>query len=1302
MAALLGGSLLVPASAYADTGTTYYVSEAGDDSSDGTSAGTAWRSLDRINATEFAPGDHILLRAGDSWIGQLWPKGSGTESMPIVIASFGTGDKPEIRGDGTVADAVRLFNQEHWAITDLDVSNQRTDGADDAADLGDYRGIHISGDNSETLDGFLIDSVDVHDVTGEVNWISGSVANNAPGIHFKTGWDGSKRTGGIVFDATVPDIENPPDAPTILNGITVQDSTVINTSFAGIVVKQYTGDGTDGEGETIATATGWGTRTSRDDTTFSPHTDVTVRGNYIQQDGTAYGCNGMYITDVRGGLIEGNTVYRAGTSGIELYYADDVVVQQNEVYETQAKAGGADSNGIDPDKGTTGILIQGNYLHGNGDGVLICQFGFGDTVVRNNVIADNKRYPIYLHSDRAASAKIYHNTIYNSVSNYLIYGYGSSLLAAYDIRNNIIYSTKAGATLTTSSTIVYANNLYGGAALTIPGDAAAIVGDPVFAGPVPSGPYGTAATGPQLDTALAFGVLGGSPAVGRAATVSPASEVDYAGHPVPASSADVGAIEYATGAGAVSEAVSGFVRDGRGAALAGVAVTIAIGSASVDATTDASGWYRVTGIPFGEGTVTAAKTGYAGEPLDITVGPGSSTNADIVLASASGTGTVSGRVLDVTGEALADAAVAVLSGGTVVATATSGADGAFSVETPIGDGYTVAASKSGLRSASDADVSVSPAATTTTDALLLQPAEPDALFDDDFQGRAVGAFASADGYTVSSAGGSVAVVSEPVANSLKITRTANSGSTSVRRDYASPLTGLVTVEARVMRDNASTTATNWFSVPYLYGADGKVAVSVGFSRGQIVVYQGTSSTNVAAYTAGRWYTVTLQVDTVNQRFSLLLDGEAVVRGAAFRNVLAGGIARVEWYANSSNLGSVDLDDIRILQGTERDKGNTALASVSTDLGAPVPSDGVWTLSVPARSDAVRVTALPEATVIASMTIDGVAAEPGEASAPIELDEGGNDIPIVVTAENGTTAHHVLHIDRGFLAADATLGELTIADAEPAPLFDPDVVDYAVTLPAGASSMTVTAVPTGPRSDVTIGGEPVEPGVPTRVVVSDGDVVDVVVSSADGTAVITYSVTVTVPAALDASPPASAVLSTTAGWSGLQDGSFEVRADLWWGVNGRAFRLFQDGEMIAEVPLTADGVHAQHATVPISGLPNGTYVFTGEFANTAGRTATTSVTVTVTQAAPAAPALRVEGSGSSYRAIADLWWGTNATSYTLYDGDMVVAVGTLAASTPAAQHVERSLALESGRHDLRVEFANAAGGTSSPTVSVTVP
>ncbi len=74
----------------AATGTTYYVDAAsGNDAAAGTTSATAWRTLGKVDATTFAPGDRILLHAGQKWTGQLWPKGSGADGQPIEQAIAG-------------------------------------------------------------------------------------------------------------------------------------------------------------------------------------------------------------------------------------------------------------------------------------------------------------------------------------------------------------------------------------------------------------------------------------------------------------------------------------------------------------------------------------------------------------------------------------------------------------------------------------------------------------------------------------------------------------------------------------------------------------------------------------------------------------------------------------------------------------------------------------------------------------------------------------------------------------------------------------------------------------------------------------------------------------------------------------------------------------------------------------------------------------------------------------------------------------------------------------------------------------
>ena len=531
--AVAGAGIAVAPAAHAAAGTTYYVSTFGSDSNSGTNAGSPWKSLAKVDATTFQPGDRILLQAGDTWSGQLWPKGSGNSGAPITIASYGSGSKPSIAEAGKTADAVKLWNQQYWTITDIDVSNY-AGGA--ASDLGDLRGIHIGGDDGHTHAGFTVDSVSVHDVTGEVRWIGGSASDNSTGITWANGWDRSKDTGGIVFNTTVPNIAAPPSAATVLTDITVQNSAVQNTSFGGIVLKQYTGDAPG------AVSTGWGQRTSANDPKFAPFTNITIQNNYITQHGTPYGCDGIYITDARNGLIQHNLIDRVGTSGIELYNTDRITVQHNETTGTTRKAGGADSNGIDTDIATTRSVVQYNYIHDNGEGYLACACqsrGFGDATFRYNVLASNSAIEIHLVNSPHSTTSLYNNTIYNTGAQNMVAGSGGTNV----FRNNIFYTTVANAAMSTSSGVTYSHDLYGGTSPAIPStENQAVTGNPRFANPTAGG-TGTQAGGPDLSAGLNWRITAGSPAIGAGMKIPNNGGLDYAGTRVPAVP-DIGALQH--------------------------------------------------------------------------------------------------------------------------------------------------------------------------------------------------------------------------------------------------------------------------------------------------------------------------------------------------------------------------------------------------------------------------------------------------------------------------------------------------------------------------------------------------------------------------------------------------------------------------------------------------------------------------------------------------------------------------------------------------------------------------------------
>ncbi|WP_454603656.1 GH32 C-terminal domain-containing protein [Microbacterium trichothecenolyticum] len=188
-------------------------------------------------------------------------------------------------------------------------------------------------------------------------------------------------------------------------------------------------------------------------------------------------------------------------------------------------------------------------------------------------------------------------------------------------------------------------------------------------------------------------------------------------------------------------------------------------------------------------------------------------------------------------------------------------------------------------------------------------------------------------------------------------------------------------------------------------------------------------------------------------------------------------------------------------------------------------------------------------------------------------------------------------------------------------------------------------------------------------------------------------------------PSRGTLSHDNGWdTGLADGDYNVTMNLYRGENGSTFRLFENGALVATVPLAYGGTAAQQAKVPITGKQNGVYVYTGELVNTKGVTATTSVTVKVTQATPGKPVLshdNTDGDGR-FTLTANMWWGTNATSYRFYEASTMIAEGSLVAATPGPQSATTTVeGAAIGKHTYRVEFINAAGATSSAPMTVTV-
>ncbi|HRD54637.1 MAG TPA: right-handed parallel beta-helix repeat-containing protein, partial [Flavobacteriales bacterium] len=83
---------------------TYYLSPTGNDSNNGTSASTPWRTIDRANqlSSSFQPGDRILFQRGGVFRGKLNIQNSGNATAFIEVGSYGTGAQPIISGSVAV------------------------------------------------------------------------------------------------------------------------------------------------------------------------------------------------------------------------------------------------------------------------------------------------------------------------------------------------------------------------------------------------------------------------------------------------------------------------------------------------------------------------------------------------------------------------------------------------------------------------------------------------------------------------------------------------------------------------------------------------------------------------------------------------------------------------------------------------------------------------------------------------------------------------------------------------------------------------------------------------------------------------------------------------------------------------------------------------------------------------------------------------------------------------------------------------------------------------------------------------
>jgi hypothetical protein len=189
-------------------------------------------------------------------------------------------------------------------------------------------------------------------------------------------------------------------------------------------------------------------------------------------------------------------------------------------------------------------------------------------------------------------------------------------------------------------------------------------------------------------------------------------------------------------------------------------------------------------------------------------------------------------------------------------------------------------------------------------------------------------------------------------------------------------------------------------------------------------------------------------------------------------------------------------------------------------------------------------------------------------------------------------------------------------------------------------------------------------------------------------------------------PGQVILSDDNGHeTGILDGNYTISMNLWWGNNGRVYRLYENDVLIDTQILADDSPNAQTTVTSIAGKSNGVYRYYAELTNEFGTSRSQEQIVTVTQAAPATPVLSYNNwdQSGNYTISMNMWWGTNGSVYNLYENDVLIDTQILSEEySPQAQLATTIIANRPiGTYAYRGELVNGNGSASSDITVVDV-
>ncbi|MEO5889746.1 MAG: right-handed parallel beta-helix repeat-containing protein [Ferruginibacter sp.] len=166
-------------------GRNYHIAEWGNDANDGLTSQTAWKTIDKLNASWsfIVPGDSILFRSSNIFYGSMVVNKAGTPSKPIILSTYGAGAMPIVTGLKSVTSWTSLGGNIWEAALPGGLSTLNMvviNGVN--TPMGRYPNAHIANDGYLSYESYingpgigLPGSITDNQLTGSPNWTGGEV-----------------------------------------------------------------------------------------------------------------------------------------------------------------------------------------------------------------------------------------------------------------------------------------------------------------------------------------------------------------------------------------------------------------------------------------------------------------------------------------------------------------------------------------------------------------------------------------------------------------------------------------------------------------------------------------------------------------------------------------------------------------------------------------------------------------------------------------------------------------------------------------------------------------------------------------------------------------------------------------------------------------------------------------------------------------------------------------------------------------------------------------------------------------------